>query len=59
MFIKPEEFRKPQPIEEKNNVSKKSITNVSHTHHTHYNFQDNGDEGNYISTSYLNPTRLK
>lgn len=49
VFIKPDEFKKQPPVDEKNNISKKSITNVSHTHHTHYNFHDNGDEGKYIN----------
>ena len=48
-MIKPEEERRRQEElrlqqqqnnNELTNLSKKSVTNVSHTHHTHYNFKD-------------------
>ena len=48
VLIKPEEERRrqeelrlqQQQNNNETNLSKKSVTNVSHTHHTHYNFKD-------------------
>lgn len=50
VLIRPEEqkLRKEAEVKQQSetNLTKKSVTNVSHTHHTHYNFKDEAnDEG--------------